>query len=196
MGFEAPSRRERGWRRFVVAAMVNPFTLPALGGSVLVAVALGIHLGQSSIGLINPIYFQGPAVHPRDRGAAIAETRVRPRVVAATQLYGWADGVAARAEDCRNCAAIEARDAHAAPEIHGYSAEVPYFGSREERQRVDLQDEAELRALEAVAERVQAEEAAAAKVTPAVRYAYYPVEQPVEAEEVLPVEADKEYYSQ
>jgi hypothetical protein len=57
---------ERGVRHFVVTAMTSPFALPVMGGSLLAAVALGIHLGESSIGQINPIYFQGPAVHPRD----------------------------------------------------------------------------------------------------------------------------------
>jgi hypothetical protein len=59
-----------------MTAMTSPFALPVLGGSLLAAVALGIHLGESSIGQINPLYFQGPAVHPRDRGAVAR--RVEP----------------------------------------------------------------------------------------------------------------------
>ena len=98
-GARAPpaAKRERRLRRFVVAAMLNPFTLPALGASVLVAIALGVHLGESSVGLINPIYFQGPPLHPRDRGAAIEEGSLHRSQTAYADLYGWEQGHAARA---------------------------------------------------------------------------------------------------
>jgi hypothetical protein len=56
----AKARGERGFRRFVLSAMQSPFTLPILGASLLAAVAFGVHLGESSIGLIKPIYFQEP----------------------------------------------------------------------------------------------------------------------------------------
>jgi hypothetical protein len=112
---------ERGSRRFVVTAMYSPFSLPVIGVSLLAAVAFGVHLGESSVGLINPIYFQAPPLHPRDRGAAIDESRLVQRGPVYAQLYGWEQGYAARAADCGNCPALEARDA--------YSARVPYFGS-------------------------------------------------------------------
>ena len=115
---------ERGFRRFVVTAMHSPVSLPILGGSLLFAVAMGIHLGESSIGQINPIYFQEPPLHPRDRGAAIDETRLHQAQPAYADLYGWEQGHAALAADCGNCEALHARDAYA------YSAVVPYFGSR------------------------------------------------------------------
>jgi hypothetical protein len=103
--------------------MINPFSLPVLGASLLVAVVVGVHLGESSVGLINPIYFQEPPLHPRDRGAAIDEASLNRRGPAFADLYGWEQGYAARAADCGNCEALRARDAYA------YSAEVPYFGS-------------------------------------------------------------------
>ena len=116
---------ERGVRRFVVTAMTSPFALPVLGGSLLAAVALGIHLGESSIGQINPIYFQGPAVHPRDRGAALDESNLPPPVRPAYRdLYGWDEGDAARAAECY---VVGAGARHPV-----YSAKVPYFGSRED----------------------------------------------------------------
>ena len=115
-------RPERARRRFVETAMHNVFSLPVLGASLLGAVAVGVHLGESSIGLINPIYFQAAPLHPRDRGAAIDESRLQRRGPAYAELYGWEQGSAARAADCGNCEALRARDAYA------YSARVPYFG--------------------------------------------------------------------
>jgi hypothetical protein len=116
-----PIAPERGLRRFVETAMHSPFSLPVLGVSLLAAVAFGVHLGESSVGLINPIYFQAPPLHPRDRGAAIDERRLEQDGPVYAQLYGWEQGYAARAADCGNCEALQARDA--------YSARVPYFGS-------------------------------------------------------------------
>ena len=76
---EAGLERERRLRHIVLRAMTSPYALPVLGVSILAAVAAGIHLGESAVASINPIYFQGPALHPRDRGAAIEESRVAPR---------------------------------------------------------------------------------------------------------------------
>ena len=104
---------ERRRRSFVFRVMINPFTLPAVGTALAVAIVTGIHLGESSIGLINPIYFQGPALHPRERGVAIDETRASPAQPSYAQLYGWEEGDAARAVDCGDCEAIRARDAYA-----------------------------------------------------------------------------------
>ena len=103
--------------------MANLVTLPALGVALFVAAGTGVYLGESSIGLIKPDYFQGPAVHPRERGAALDPNAIRPREAAFSDLYGWVEGDAALTRDCGNCDAIRARDAHV------YSAVVPYFGS-------------------------------------------------------------------
>ena len=121
------SRPERRRRRLVFPAMAPWLNLPALGGAMVAAVALGIHLGESAIGLIDPVHFQGPAIHPRDRGAAIDPNRVRPSGPRYAELYGWNEGRTARLADCGDCDAIAARDAYT------YSAVVPYFGGRGER---------------------------------------------------------------
>lgn len=146
--------------------MPNLFSWPALAASLLLAVILGLHLGQSSVSLINPIYYQAPPLHPRDRGAAIDERALGQAEPAYAQLYGWEQGYAARAADCGNCEALQARAAYASPAA--YSARVPYFGNQAEP-RVTL----------AVAEEVYPDRLAArADVTadPVVhRYAYYPV---------------------
>jgi len=150
--------------------MINPLTLPMLGGSLLAAVALGVHLGESSVGLIHPIHFQGPALHPRDRGAAIDETRLPPRAPAYGELYGWEQGEAARAADCGNCEALRARAAYA----HDYSAEVPYFGGPAEQARVpDVRDA--VVAHGAPAEEPPGAEEIVRPKPPVARYAYYPV---------------------
>ena len=125
-----PTRPERRSRRFVVAAMHSPFTLPVLAGSMLASVALGIHLGESAIAQINPIYYQAPPLHPRDRGAAIEEgnlARAPGDYALPTDyagLHGWDQGQAALAADCGDCAGMRGRETRA------YSARVPYFGSR------------------------------------------------------------------
>ena len=103
--------------------MTSPYALPVLGASILAAVAAGIHLGESAVASINPIYFQGPALHPRERGAAIDESRLALARAEAPPVYGWDQGYAARAADSEGLAA---RDAHA------YSAVVPYFGGGDE----------------------------------------------------------------
>ncbi len=147
--------------------MVNPYTLPVLGGSLLAAVALGVHLGESSVGLINPIHFQGPAVHPRDRGAALDESRLPPRAPAYGELYGWEAGAAARAADCGDCEALRVRAAYA----HDYSAEVPQFGGPVEPRFVEPgeADDAPI-----VLDGMAAGEAAGPK-HPVMRYASYPI---------------------
>ncbi len=106
--------------------MSNLITLPALGAALLVATGTGVYLGESSIELIKPVYFQGPALHPRDRGAALDPNAIRARAPAFTDLYGWVEGDAALVRDCGDCAALQARDSHA------YSAVVPYFGPGED----------------------------------------------------------------
>ena|SRR5688572_15957562 len=158
------AKRERRFRRFVIEAMHSPFTLPALGASVLVAVALGVHLGESSIGLINPIHFQGPPLHPRDRGAAIEEGSLHRSQTAYADLYGWEQGHAARAADCGDCDALRARDAYA------YSAQVPYFGGREGLRAAVVQ------ARDDLGERfAEVPEDLSPRVSQIERYAYYPV---------------------
>lgn len=140
-----------------MAMWLNP---AALGGAVIGAVALGIHLGESAIGLIDPVHFQGPAVHPRDRGAAVDPNRIRPSEPRYAELYGWDEGRAARLADCGGCEAIAARDAYA------YSAEVPYFGGPSEPPRPRAEPPAPPEPAVPPPERE-------ARIA---RYAYYPVE--------------------
>jgi hypothetical protein len=103
--------------------MASPFTLASLGASLLVGVATGIHLGESAVGMIDPVHFRGPALHPRDRGAAIDEqARLVPQPVP-PQPYGWEEGYAARAAACGDCDVWEPR------QTEDYSAVVPYFGA-------------------------------------------------------------------
>lgn len=166
-----PAEPERERRSFVFRLMINPLTVPALGGALLAAVAVGIHLGESSIGLINPIYFQGPAIHPKDRGAAIDEAALQaPRPARYDQLYGWEEGQVARAADCGDCEALRARDTYA----RDYSARVPYFGGETEPRRyASAEPEAEP-AVYYEAAAPYAEEVIEPE-PPALRYAHYPV---------------------
>jgi len=155
---------ERGAGHFVLRAMTSPFSLSVLGGSLLAAVVFGIHLGESSIGLIKPIYFQGPAVHPRDRGAAIDESSLPlPARSAYSDLYGWDEGHAALAAECAGCGSVRVHRAN-------YSAEVPYFGSRRELRNAVEQARDELGE-----NFVQPPEPVGPRDQPMLRYAYYPI---------------------
>ena len=107
---EAGQERERRLPRIVWKAMTSPYALPVLGVSILAAAAAGIHLGESAVASINPIYFQGPALHPRERGAAIDERSLALARAQAPQVYGWDQGYAARDVDRE---ALAARDAQA-----------------------------------------------------------------------------------
>ena len=98
--------------------MPHSLTLPALGAALLVAAGTGVHLGDSAIALIDPIHFQGPAIHPRDRGAAIDESEIAPSRAAFASYYGWEAGNEARAADCGNCDPFATRDAHSAHAIY------------------------------------------------------------------------------
>ncbi|HEX8216818.1 MAG TPA: hypothetical protein VF577_05070 [Allosphingosinicella sp.] len=88
-------------------------TFSTLGGAVLVAAAGGIVLGESAVDEINPLYYRGAAVHPRDRGAAVEEPALAPTRGRFADHYGWEEGHAARSIDCNGCDALGARDAYA-----------------------------------------------------------------------------------
>lgn len=89
-------------------------SLPAFGALLLAAAAFGAHLGRTAIEEIDPLYFQGAAVHPRDRGAAVDEAMLQPRGPRFADHYGWEEGAAAREDDCFDCDALGARDVYAA----------------------------------------------------------------------------------
>lgn len=155
--------------------MASPLTLPAMGIAGFLAVIAGIQLGNSAVSAIDPVYFQGPALHPRDRGAALDEreleaARLARRAVAYNELYGWDEGRAARLADCQGCSLtrVAAGD---------YSAVVPYFGSRAERRADEARERNEIDALYA-----QREEEAArrreARIDHVARYADFPVVEP------------------
>jgi hypothetical protein len=90
--------------------MDRKLAAPALAALVLAAGAFGVHLGQSAIDRINPLYFQGAAVHPRDRGAAVDPASLAAQGPRFADLYGWEEGAAARAADCAGCEAPGTRD--------------------------------------------------------------------------------------
>lgn len=165
--------------------MFNPLALPILGGSLVVSAMVGIHLGQSSIEMINPIHFQGPALHPRDRGVAIDENDLLPppQRVAYANLYGWEQGRLAQMADCGDCRMLGRDDASV------YSATVPYFGpgqtSRPTRRASEPEGEIEQAVLAAVAEQPPARSLVE-------RYAHYPIaEEDVAESEPEPVFAEE-----
>ncbi|MEA3018416.1 MAG: hypothetical protein QOI38_3138 [Sphingomonadales bacterium] len=101
--------------------------LPAFAALILAGVAGGFALGESAIDQINPLYFQGAAAHPRDRGAALDPNALQAQSPRFADLYGWDEGQAARAADCFGCPAVAARDAYAqAPVIEYAAAETPW----------------------------------------------------------------------
>jgi hypothetical protein len=65
-------------------------------GAIALAVGIGVQLGESAVSQIDPLYFQGPAIHPRDRGAALDPASLPAPIVSPyLQAYGWAQGDAA-----------------------------------------------------------------------------------------------------
>ncbi len=90
-----------------------PRHLLALAGGLLAAGALGVQLGESAIAEIDPIHFQGAAVHPRDRGAAIDPNAVAGAEPGFAQAYGWEEGHAARQADCDGCDVLTPYEAFA-----------------------------------------------------------------------------------
>lgn len=92
--------------------MDTKLAAPAFGALVLAAVAFGVHLGESAIAQINPLHFQGAALHPRDRGVVVDGNALVENGPRFAQLYGWAEGAEARTADCFDCAALAARDAY------------------------------------------------------------------------------------
>ena len=91
-----------GWR-FVYRVVDNPYRLPIIAVSAFGAIMLGLSLGNGAVSQINPIYFQGAAVHPRDRGAAIDPNSIPPAAPAYGAIYGFGEGRAARLEACEGC---------------------------------------------------------------------------------------------
>jgi len=76
------------------------YLLPILTVLTVFAGSVGLQLGETTIAQIDPLYFQGPAPQPIDVSQA-------PRPASApgyAQASGWAEGYAARAQDCPGCA--------------------------------------------------------------------------------------------
>jgi hypothetical protein len=139
----SPRRRRRGeplWRRIVSGRMLRAQTIAISLAGVFGAMMLGISLGNSALSQINPIHFQGAALHPRDRGAAIDPNR--PTVIPNTyeQLYGWSQGAHARAVACPGCTF----DPPAALPAEVQVASATYFGSREEGDRREARERSEI----------------------------------------------------
>jgi hypothetical protein len=129
--------------------MLKTQTTVAMTFSLLVAALVGIQLGTSAIGAVNPIFFTDAPVHPRDRGAAVDPREIEARrlarqAAAYDSFYDWNDGSASLRLACAGCT------------IGGQVAAsyVPYFGSRESiaaedermRREIDARYEARLAA--------------------------------------------------
>lgn len=176
-------RRQRRARRILGFPVTSPFSLPVVGAAAVAAVAVGLHLGNSAVAEINPLYFRGPAVHPRDRGAAIDETALQAQLARRPprydQLYGWDEGQAARGALCRDCGLDDG--------ARVYAAAVPYFGSVEE---IRAEDAAERRELNRRHERRLADAAEREARSKAVlRYVDFPLTDEEEAAAVRAVAA-------
>jgi hypothetical protein len=77
------------------------YFLPVMTVLTVIAGAVGLQLGETTIAQIDPLYFQGPAPKPIDVSHA-------PRAAQSpgyVQASGWAEGYAARAEECVDCPA-------------------------------------------------------------------------------------------
>lgn len=114
----------RGLRGFVSRQLARPYALIALMAGLLVAIMLGINLGNAAVKGINPIHFRPPA-EPRQRALVSDEASTAPlsrRLPNYSELYGWEEGQVAHLQDCGDACSGDGT----------YSASVPNFGSREE----------------------------------------------------------------
>lgn len=90
--------------------MARRVTLSAIGVIALAGAATGMMLGRSAIAEINPLHFQGAALHPRDRGAVIDEAVPPLPGISFAGRYGWAEGQAARDAECgKDCSELATR---------------------------------------------------------------------------------------
>ncbi len=102
----ARARRGTGRRRLRFAGMFrrSPYAVVSFGLAFVVAAIVGVQLGESVIAGINPVHFQGAAVHPRDRGAAVDPATIPPaRQASYYEAYGWDAGNEARRRECADC---------------------------------------------------------------------------------------------
>ncbi len=118
-------RAERGRPGFVSRVMAQPYMLIGIALGLIVAVVLGINLGNAAVKGIDPIYFQ-PATTFEPRvpvmEAPSASAPLARRLPDYSQLFGWEKGRTAYLQECgAGCGGDST-----------YSANVPYFGSREE----------------------------------------------------------------
>lgn len=175
-------RREPAWRRVVVARMWRAQTIAIGFAGAFGAMMFGVTLGNSAISQINPIHFQGAAVHPRDRGAAVDPNR--PLVIPNNyeQLYGWSHGVQARTAACPGCT-FERPVAPTDVRV----ASASYFGSREEGAR---RDSRERREIDQAYDQRQEDAERRRQLTSLARYTDYPVSQDEVARERPESEGD------
>ena len=76
--------------------------LPVMTVLTVVAGAVGLQLGESAIGQIDPTYFQGALERPRD----VTKDPRPPRKPGFAEASGWAQGYQAMAADCGGCAPV------------------------------------------------------------------------------------------
>jgi hypothetical protein len=144
---------------------------PLLGAVIVGAAAIGAHMGESAIAQINPLYYQGAAVHPRDRGAAVDDVMRPSQAERFADHYGWAEGQTARLADCIDCAALTARDRFAAEQpVHYAVIETAY---RPDPQPVYAEERLE----------PQPEPVFVIETPEVERYAHYPIEEKPEKPE-------------
>ena len=137
-------------------------------GALFAGAIAGISLGNSTVSAINPNFFHGPAVHPRDRGVALDPRELEARRLARqasayNEYYSWDEGQSALRLACANCRPVINR-------ANAYQGVVPYFGSREEIAAEDARTRQEIDARYDA--RIEAEEARRARFALVERYAF------------------------
>jgi hypothetical protein len=76
--------------------------LPVMIVLTIIAGAVGLQLGESAIGQIDPTYFQGALERPRD----VTKDPRPQRKPGFAEASGWAQGYQAMAADCGGCAPV------------------------------------------------------------------------------------------
>ena len=152
--------------RFPGVMLRRSNSLLALSVAIFVAGVAGVQLGQSAVGAINPLYFEGEPLKP----VAVDGRERQPAQPAYYRAFNWEQGAEARAIACGdNCGRPEPYDTHV------YRDE-PQFAAGSWRERAPAMELEPWAPGEVSSERRPA----------LMRYADYPIEAKPETDEEEP----------
>jgi hypothetical protein len=104
-------------------ALAQLTTLGMMAGLLLTGTLSGVYLGKSAVNEINPAYFRGPAIHPRDRGAEVDPNMYVERSAFAGAIW-YGDKPRLEGPDCADCDLYRLATRSAGVEAESYVEEI------------------------------------------------------------------------